>query len=214
LSSSREAMLGRIRASLAGGAVAAEIPRAYRRAGELDRPALVERLCERISDYRAEVSRVATAGLPQAIAKAFGSRGGARIGIPAGLPEAWHPDGLELVDADGLSPVELDLLDGVLTGCTVAIAETGTIVLTAGPAEGARALSLVPDLHVCVVDESQVVELVPEAMTALAELVHRDRRPITFVSGPSATSDIELNRVEGVHGPRNLVVLVTTQEPQ
>ena len=192
----------------------AEIPRAYRRAGELDRPALVERLCERISDYRAEVSRVATAELPQAIAKAFESRGAVRIGIPAGLPAAWRPDGLELVDADGLSPAELDLLDGVLTGCTVAIAETGTIVLTAGPAEGARALSLVPDLHVCVVDESQVVELVPEAMTALAELVHRDRRPITFVSGPSATSDIELNRVEGVHGPRTLVVLVTSQEPQ
>ncbi len=212
MSSSREAMLGRIRASLAGGQVSAEIPRAYRRAGELERPALVERLCERISDYRAEVSRVATAELPQAIAKAFESRGAIRIGIPAGLPEEWRPDGVELVDADGLSPAELDLLDGVLTGCTVAIAETGTIVLTAGPAEGARALSLVPDLHVCVVDESQVVELVPEAMTALAELVHRDRRPITFISGPSATSDIELNRVEGVHGPRTLVVLVTRQE--
>ena len=213
MSSSREAMLGRIRASLAGGAVAAEIPRAYRRTGELERPALVERLCERISDYRAEVSRVATAELPRAIAKAFESRGAVRIGIPAGLPEAWRPDGLELIEASGLSPAELDLLDGVLTGCTVAIAETGTIVLTAGPAEGARALTLVPDLHVCVVDEAQVVELVPEAMTALAELVHRDRRPITFVSGPSATSDIELNRVEGVHGPRTLVVLVTSQEP-
>ena len=149
----------------------------------------------------------------QAIAKAFESRGAVRIGIPAGLPAAWRPDGLDLVDAQGLSPAELDLLDGVLTGCTVAIAETGTIVLTAGPAEGARALTLVPDLHVCVVDEAQVVELVPEAMTALAELVHRDRRPITFVSGPSATSDIELNRVEGVHGPRTLVVLVTSQEP-
>ena len=213
MSSSREVMLGRIRASLAGGQVSGEIPRAYRRTGELERPALVERLCERISDYRAEVSRVATAELPQAIAKAFESRGAVRIGIPAGLPAAWRPDGLELVDAQGLSPAELDLLDGVLTGCTVAIAETGTIVLTAGPAEGARALSLVPDLHVCVVDEAQVVELVPEAMTALAELVQRERRPITFVSGPSATSDIELNRVEGVHGPRTLVVLVTRQGP-
>ena len=210
MTSPREAVLGRIRASLAGGAVAPEIPRAYCRAGELDRPALVERLCERISDYRAEVSRVATAELPQAIAKAFESRGAVRIGIPAGLPAAWRPDGLDLIEAKGLSAAELDLLDGVLTGCTVAIAETGTIVLTAGPGEGARALTLVPDLHVCVVDEAQVVELVPEAMTALAELVHRDRRPITFVSGPSATSDIELNRVEGVHGPRALVVLVTS----
>ena len=206
-------MLGRIKASLAGGPAADAIPRAYRRTGELERPALVARLCERISDYRAEVSRVTAAELPRAIAKAFEARGAVRIGIPAGLPAAWRPDGLDLVEAQGLSPAELDLLDGVLTGCTVAIAETGTIVLTAGPAEGARALTLVPDLHVCVVDEAQVVELVPEAMTALAELVAEERRPITFVSGPSATSDIELNRVEGVHGPRTLVVLVTSQEP-
>jgi L-lactate dehydrogenase complex protein LldG len=148
-----------------------------------------------------------------AIVEAQGSRGAVRVGIPAGLPPAWRPDGLELHAAHGLSPADLDSLDGVLTGCTVAIPETGTIVLTAGPAEGVGALTLVPDLHVCVVDEAQVVELVPEAMTALAELVHYDRRPMTFVSGPSVTSDIELNRVEGVHGPRNLVVLVTSPEP-
>jgi L-lactate dehydrogenase complex protein LldG len=207
-------MLGRIRASLGGGHVAGEVPRAYRRTGELERSALVELLCERISDYRAEVSRVRAPKLAGAIATAFESRGAVRVAIPAGLPAAWRPDGLDLVEAQWLSPAELDLLDGVLTGCTLAIAETGTIVLTAGPAEGARALTLVPDLHVCVVDEAQVVQLVPEAMTALGELVHRDRRPITFVSGPSATSDIELNRVEGVHGPRTLVVLVTSQEPK
>ncbi len=206
-------MLGRIRVALAGGPPGGEIPRAYRRTGTLDRSALVERLCERIGEYRAEVRRVAATDLPGAIAEAFEARGAARIAIPAGIPAAWRPGGLELVEAGELSPSELDELDGVLTGCTLAIAETGTIVLSSGPAEGSRALTLVPDLHVCVVDETQVVELVPEAMTALSELVIRERRPITFVSGPSATSDIELNRVEGVHGPRTLVVLVTGREP-
>ncbi len=213
MSSAREVVLGRIRLALAGGPAAVEIPRDYRRTGDLDRPALVERLCQRIGDYRAEVRRVAAPELPGAIAQAFESRAATRIGIPAGIPAAWRPAGLELIEGEGLTATQLDGLDGVLTGCTLAIAETGTIVLTAGPAEGNRALTLVPDLHVCVVEEAQVVELVPEAMTALAELVHGDHRPITFVSGPSATSDIELNRVEGVHGPRTLVVLVTSQEP-
>jgi L-lactate dehydrogenase complex protein LldG len=114
------------------------------------------------------------------------------------------------VQDDGLDPGELDRLDGVLTGCTIAIAETGTIVLVAGPVDGSRALTLVPDLHVCIVREAQVVELVPEAMAALAP---HATAPITFVSGPSATSDIELSRVEGVHGPRDLVVLVTKERP-
>ena len=97
----------------------------------------------------------------------------------------------------------------MLTGCTVAIAETGTIALAAGPREGRRALTLVPDLHICVVEESRIVELVPEATAILGELVAAERRPLTLISGPSATSDIELDRVEGVHGPRTLVVLVT-----
>src|SRR5207302_5030261 len=100
------------------------------------------------------------------------------------------------------SPRELDGLDGVVTGCTLAIAETGTLVLAAGAAEGRRALTLVPDLHICVVGRDRVVELVPEAFDRLGELVRRERRPLTFVSGPSATSDLELSRVEGGHGPR------------
>jgi L-lactate dehydrogenase complex protein LldG len=212
LSSSREAMLGRIRASLAGGPPAPELVRSYRRTGELVGAALIDRLCDRVGDYRAEVRRVAATDLPLAIAHAFESRSARRVGIPAGIPAGWRPSSLELVVDDGLSTSELAGLDGVLTGCTLAIAETGTIVLTSGPTEGTRALTLVPDLHVCVVDEAQVVELVPAAIAALDELVGRDRRPVTFVSGPSATSDIELSRVEGVHGPRDLVVLVTRQE--
>jgi len=145
--------------------------------------------------------------------------GARRIGIPADLPEEWRPrapgeerapgdTGLELVTDAGLSVHELDRLDGALTGCAVAIAETGTFVLDGGVGQGRRALTLVPDLHICVVREDQVVGLVPEAVGELEEAV-RAGRPLTFVSGPSATSDIELDRVEGVHGPRVLhVVLV------
>ena len=116
--------------------------------------------------------------------------------------------GREVVEDDGLSVRELDELDGALTGCAVAIAETGTFVLDGGSGQGRRALTLVPDLHICVVREDQVVGLVPEAVGKLEDAV-RTGRPLTFVSGPSATSDIELDRVEGVHGPRVLhVVLV------
>jgi L-lactate dehydrogenase complex protein LldG len=190
----------------------APVERAYRHAGTLDAGARLERFAERVADYKAEVRVLAPAEVPAATESALRERGAARVGIPAGLPAAWRPDALDLVDDGSLDPHELDKLDGVVTACTVAIAETGTIVLTAGPAEGRRALSLVPDLHVCVVERAQIVELVPEAMAALEELVVRERRPLTFVSGPSATSDIELSRVEGVHGPRTLVVLIVNEE--
>ena len=133
-----------------------------------------------------------------------------RWSSPGGLPSAWRSADVELVEDDELSARDLDLVDGAVTGCTVAIAETGTIVLTGGPAEGRRALSLVPDLHVCVVSEPQIVELLPEALARVADAALQ-RRPLTFISGPSATSDIELSRVEGVHGPRDLVVLVVKE---
>ena len=136
-----------------------------------------------------------------------------RIVIPPALPLDWRPDGLALVEDHGLGPAELDRMDGVLTGCALAIAETGTIVLAAGPREGRRALTLVPDLHVCVLAEGDIVELVPEATDRLGDLLVRQHRPLTLVSGPSATSDIELSRVEGVHGPRRLVVVVLQEQP-
>jgi L-lactate dehydrogenase complex protein LldG len=186
------------------------VPRSYRREGRLSSAARVELLCERIGDYRADVRLVDPSQLSAAIAAAFADRGADRIGVPPGIPAGWRVPGLELVEDAGLSPAELDRLDGVLTGCTLAIAETGTLVLTAGPEEGRRALTLVPDLHVCVVHERQVVELVPEAFAAL---VGRNTQPLTLISGPSATSDIELSRVEGVHGPRTLVVIVVSEEP-
>lgn len=126
---------------------------------------------------------------------------------PEGVPESWRPSGVELVADDHLSAHDLDSLDGALTGCALAIAETGVIVLDGGPTQGRRALTLVPDYHLCVVTEDQVVDLVAEAVERLEPAV-RAGRPLTFVAGPSATSDIELNRVEGVHGPRRLDVVV------
>jgi L-lactate dehydrogenase complex protein LldG len=212
VTSSREVILTRVRAARDLPVAAAPIPRAYRHRGDRERAARIDLLCERIGDYRAEVRRVPRAALRSAIATAFAARNAARVCVPAGVPQEWRSDAIDFVEDAKLTAADLDRLDGVLTGCTLAIAETGTIVLGAGPTEGRRALTLVPDLHVCVVGEEQVVELVPEAMAALAELVRTERRPLTFISGPSATSDIELNRVEGVHGPRTLVVLVAAQE--
>jgi L-lactate dehydrogenase complex protein LldG len=212
MTDARAEILGRIAA--AGRAPAAPVPRAYRRDGA--RPA-AERLalfCERVGDYRADVERVGAGALAGAIAAACERHGARRLVVPAGLPAAWRPPDLELVEDDGLTARELDRLDGVVTGCTVAIAETGSIALTAGAREGRRALTLVPDLHVCVVEEHQIVELVPEALALLGRIVASERRPVTLVSGPSATSDIELKRVEGVHGPRRLVVLVVVEAPR
>jgi L-lactate dehydrogenase complex protein LldG len=182
------------------------VARDYRRAGRRDAAGRIELLRDRLVDYRAEVHEVED--VRAAITRVCVAQHVATLGVPPGLPGEWRPDGVDVVEDHGLSPRELDALDGVVTGCTLAIAETGTLVLAAGPAEGRRALTLVPDLHICVVGRDQVVELVPEAFDRLGELVRRERRPLTFVSGPSATSDIELSRVEGVHGPRRLVVLI------
>lgn len=204
MSAARDEILGRVRAALAGSAPTEPVVRAYRRGGEHG-ASVVELLRERLVDYRAEVRRVEESGLSEAIAETCAARSVSRLGVPPGLPRAWRPPGIDVVEDHGFAPRELDALDGVLTACTLAIAETGTLVLAAGPAEGRRALTLVPDLHICVVLESQVVDSVPAAFAQLAALACR---PLTLVSGPSATSDIELSRVEGVHGPRRLVVLI------
>ena len=159
--------------------------------------------CERVSDYQATVHRCSE----DEIAGRVRGLGVGRLAVPADLPESWRPE--DAVVDDALSARALDEVDGTLTGCELAIAETGTIVLrSGGAAQGRRALTLVPDLHVCVVAEHQVLGSVPEAIGALEEAA-RDGDPLTLVSGPSATSDIELSRVEGVHGPRTLHVIVT-----
>jgi L-lactate dehydrogenase complex protein LldG len=203
--SARSEILQRVGDAVRGAPVE-PVARAYRRAGGLDAAGRIELLRDRLVDYRAEVHEVDD--VRAAAASVCLAQHVSRLGVPPGLPAEWRPAGVEIVEDRGLSPRELDTLDGVVTGCTLAIAETGTLVLAAGKAEGRRALTLVPDLHVCVVGREQVVELVPEAFDRLRELVGRERRPLTFVSGPSATSDIELSRVEGVHGPRRLVVLI------
>jgi L-lactate dehydrogenase complex protein LldG len=207
--SGRVELLARVRAALGDRPVAPTVPRGYRRSGSLGRTERVALFCERVADYRAHVVRTDASSVAEAVA---GVAAGLRLCVPAGVPAAWVPPAVERVRDDDLSPAELDALDGVLTGCTVAIAETGTIVLTSAPDEGRRAITLVPDLHVVVVLENRIVELVPEGLDAVAPLVRDEHRPVTFVSGPSATSDIELDRVEGVHGPRRLVVIVAAEQ--
>jgi L-lactate dehydrogenase complex protein LldG len=207
MSSAREEILRRVRAAK-GNPTTAPIRRDYRHTDPRPHDQRVALFCGRVADYRAEVERVGAGQLQAAIRAAAGRHNARRLAVPPQLPEGWRPPALELVGDDGLTARELDELDGVISGCTVAIAETGTIALSAGPHEGRRLLSLVPDLHICVVDGGQVVGTVPEAITSLASVVRDSRRPVTLISGPSATSDIELQRVEGVHGPRKLVVLV------
>lgn len=196
----------------AGPGAAAGTPAqpAYRSTGSLDRGQLLDLLAERLSDYHAGVRRAAPATLAATVAAALTERGVRRVVVPPGLddvlPRTALPDSVEVVTDDGLSPEELDAMDGVITGASVAIAQTGTIVLDGSPGQGRRAVTLVPDYHLCIVHAAQVVELVPEAVAWLAAAAGR---PLTWVSGPSATSDIELSRVEGVHGPRTLEVILT-----
>jgi L-lactate dehydrogenase complex protein LldG len=186
----------------------------YTRAHALAGDELVERFAERVADYRATVVRCAAddAAIEAALGGAMADQGAHHVVVPADLPGAWWPDGVDpLVDSDDerLSLADLDNSDGVITGARLGIAETGTIVLDHGTAQGRRALTLVPDLHLCVVRASAVVGTVPEAVEALGDAA-REGRPLTLVSGPSATSDIELSRVEGVHGPRRLVVILAS----
>jgi L-lactate dehydrogenase complex protein LldG len=202
--SARDDILGRIRAALVDRPAAQAVPRAYEHALAAGTD-VIGLFAERVADYRATVQRIAAADLAATVDAVLRGQGARRIVAPAGLPRAWLATAaVEIVtDAPVLSHAELDALDGVVTGCAVAIAETGTIVLDAGPDQGRRVLSLLPDLHVCIVRLDQVVGSVPEALARLDP-----RRPQTWISGPSATSDIELQRVEGVHGPRRLAVIL------
>ncbi len=187
------------------------VERGYRREDDAPREEIVERFAERAAEYEATVRRVRADELPGAIEEALRRRGVKRLVVPPYLPKEWIPEGVEtLRDAarPRLTKEELDGSDGVLTGCALGIAQTGTIVLGSGRAQGRRALTLLPDYHLCVIREDQIVGLVPEAFAKLEETVKGEGRAITFISGPSATSDIELDRVEGVHGPRTLEVLL------
>jgi L-lactate dehydrogenase complex protein LldG len=133
-----------------------------------------------------------------------------RVVVPPGLPDEWRPSGTQVVEDHGLGARELDEIDGAVTGCAAAIVDTGTLVLDGQGPSGRRLITLVPDHHICVVTVDQLLELVPEAIACLAPSVRDQGVPVTLISGPSATSDIELHRVEGVHGPRHLMVLIVS----
>ena len=202
----RDEVLARIRSALGPDPQVPSVTRGYRTSGEHGPGAaeLLDLLEDRLVDYKATVTRCTADELPAAIAAVLARTAeGGRIVVQPGLPEAWTAGADVLRDDGATSTDELDTVAGVVTACAVAVAETGTIVLDASPDQGRRALSLVPDLHLCVVRADQVVQTVPEAVTRLEAT-----RPLTWISGPSATSDIELNRVEGVHGPRTLEVLL------
>jgi len=205
----RAVILARIRAALRDAAPLAEVPRDYRRRSTRTQAAKVALFAERVGEYRASAVLADAARAPAVITQLCRERGAGRLVFPEGLPEAWRPSGIELVTDEGLTPKELDSLDGAISGCAVAIAETGTIVLDGGPGQDRRAMTLIPDYHLCVVTAGQIVDLVPEAVDRLSPAASNGL-PLTFVSGPSATSDIELNRVEGVHGPRALDVVIVT----
>ncbi|MFE0190064.1 lactate utilization protein C [Streptomyces sp. NPDC058989] len=221
--SSRDVVLARVRRALA------DVPRGQRTAGPGDPPVVrdyhrvhgsrttaqtVDLLAENLADYRAIVHRINPEGLPALIRRLLADRGARTVLAPPGLEAAWLAAvtsadfGVTLVeDRASDTPRELDAVDSVVTGCAVAVAETGTLVLDAGPDQGRRRITLVPDHHICVVRvPDQVVGSVPEALERLAP-----GRPQTWISGPSATSDIELARVEGVHGPRTLEVILLTE---
>ncbi len=201
--SARDDVLARVRSALGRDPAVPEVPRGYRGADDDtdDRSTRLDQLVDRLEDYRATVLRVDADGIADAVAR--GLDGAEAVVVPPGLPDAWLPVGPRIIRDDGLDADALDQLDAVVTGATVAVAATGTIVLDGAPDQGRRAITLVPDLHVCVVLADQVVATVPEALATLDAT-----RPQTWISGPSATSDIELDRVEGVHGPRTLVVVL------
>ena len=197
----REEVLSRVRRALADRPAPAPVLRTYRTSG--DDADVLALLLERIADYRAVVHRTDEAGLADVLAHVLGGSS-RRTVVPAGIPPAWLADiPGELIADDDLTAHQLDALDSVLTTCAVAIAQTGTVVLDGQAGQGRRALSLVPDHHVIVVRAEQVVGTVSEALARLDPI-----RPQTWISGPSATSDIELQRVEGVHGPRRLEVVL------
>lgn len=204
----RDEVLARIQAALrSGGGTGPDdgfVTDQYRTSGDVSGLQLLDLLADRLTDYRALVRRATPATLAAQVSEALAARGARRLVVPPGLAIEL-PGWAEVTVDDGLTAAELNTYDGVVSRAALAIAETGTIVLDGSPGQGRRAITLVPDYHLCVVEASQVVHLVPEAVSRLASAAGR---PLTWISGPSATSDIELERVEGVHGPRTLEMIL------
>jgi L-lactate dehydrogenase complex protein LldG len=215
--SSREQILNEIRRATGGPSNQQEVEyagirREYRLAGTLNPRARLKMFLDRLNDYNARTVVCEPDRVAEHIASTLTSRGKQRIIVPAGFPRQWLPAGFEFIDGAGLNYRELDRSDGVLTQCSLAVAFTGTIILQdQAPGEGARALTLVPDYHLCIVDEARIVETVPEAVRALED---SKTVAITTISGPSATADIEMTRIKGVHGPRTLDVIIIGAVPR
>jgi L-lactate dehydrogenase complex protein LldG len=217
MSGSRDEILNRVRNALQD--VSDEeltnktVDRNYRVKSDMTAGELLELFAENVGDYRATVKVVHISELQNTIRESCKDENVRKLVIPPGLDQAWiqWDDGETEFIQDGPEPFshnELDTSDAVLTGCFMAVAQTGTIVLNGGAGQGRRALTLLPDLHICVVDSKQIVGIVPEVFRTLESLIKTSSPPVTLISGPSATSDIELSRVEGVHGPRRLHVII------
>jgi L-lactate dehydrogenase complex protein LldG len=210
--SHRDKILHSIRTSLGASSsptqIAAEyqaIPRTYKQSGTLSQHALLELFEDRLLEYDAGIYRCTESEIAEAIARILQARNKQGLAIPEALPKSWLPTGFTFQDATDWNVYQLDRCEGILSACTAAIAETGSIVLQNAAAQGPRRLSLVPDYHLCVVQIAQLVETVPEAFHRLRGTEHL---PTTFISGPSATADIEMTRIKGVHGPRFFDVLI------
>jgi L-lactate dehydrogenase complex protein LldG len=201
MTGARDEILARVRLALADRPQPPPPTREYRTASTTE--ADVDLFAARVREYGANVIQTGPGDVAAQVTAALRHRGARRLVVPAGFPVDWEPEAELLRDDPPLATQELDTVDGVITSCSVAIAETGTVVLDHGAGQGRRALTLVPDYHLVIVRAQQVVALVPDGIAALDPT-----RPQTWISGPSATSDIELRRVEGVHGPRTLDVLL------
>ncbi len=210
MSSAREDILARIR-SVSSNPVSsptadyAAIVRTYTQSGACRKAEVPDLFADRLRDYGCGVFTCDRAGLSQTISRVLNERAKRKVLVPPGFHQSWLPSGFEFSTAVGLSLEDIDKAQGVITGCSLAIALTGTIAIAHSPEEGSRALTLIPDYHLCIVIEDQIVETVPEGIQRMAAFAGR---PLTTISGPSATSDIEMTRVKGVHGPRTLDVIV------
>lgn len=206
----REDIMNRIKSALRDSPETPEVPREYRRSSEMTHAQRLEQLVDRLRDYKANVFLTPTAEVGARLVELLA--GSTSIVVPHGLPEQWllalkHDAGTLAIHGDSpeapLTVAELDAVDAVVTAAAVAVSETGTIMLDGSADQGRRIISLVPDRHICILESTDIVELLPEALARLDAT-----RPQTWISGPSATSDIELERVEGVHGPRTLDVII------
>jgi L-lactate dehydrogenase complex protein LldG len=221
-SNAKEEVLARIRSAIGDGAFRASsldavsatdiesawqaIPRDYRRTASLDHEGIIHLIDDRLRDYDAHVVRVSPSQVAETVAHLLAERGFTRMLVAEGTDASWLPGAPVQFTVDtGMAPAAMGEFDGVLTGATVAIAETGTLILQNAPGQGRRALTLVPDYHLCILEEHRIVETVPEAMDRIAPTA---AEPTTFFSGPSATADIEMTRIKGVHGPRFLDIIL------